>query len=332
MKQAFKFRYVHEIAGTFVLLTLVLAIAALVALGRAHHWFAERHEVFVGLPPEAPGGIRAGSEVQVLGTVIGEVERIQAMLVREQGERAIAVPVTAGAEGEPMMIAVLELHTDVAELVRSDSRATIKRKYWLTGDAIIDLSAGSGDPLLRSQVVVATLDEDLNTLLTLSIKGIRDSVTVALDRATTLLEEYTDLGRDLRDPDGELQRLLASLTDIAADLEAGHGTAGRLLKDPALVDSAEATVAEIDAAVLEVRAILADLREATQRLPDMTEIAATEMEDARGIVIQTQQTLREVESLAEAIKRHWLIRGYVDPDLPPARLPPEEIDLDGGRP
>ncbi|MHC5114882.1 MAG: MlaD family protein [Planctomycetota bacterium] len=322
----------HEIAGAFVLLTLALALAALVALARAHHWFAERHEVYVGLPAEAPGGIRRGSEVQVLGTVIGEVERIEAMRVREQDDRAIAVPTTAGGEGNPMMIAVLELHADVAALVRTDSRATIKRKFWITGDAIIDLAAGEGAPLMRHEVVIAKLDEDLNTLISVSIKEIRDQATTTLERATTLLEEYTELARDLRDPDGEVQVLLARLRNIAADLDAGKGTAGRILKDPALYDATEATVAQIDAAVVEVREILADLRVAVARLPKMTEIAEAEMEDARGIVLQTQETLREVESLAEAIKRHWLIRGYVDPDLPPTRLPPEEIDLDGGRP
>ncbi|MCP3903792.1 MAG: hypothetical protein GY715_09170 [Planctomycetes bacterium] len=330
MKQAFKFRYVHEIAGTFVLLTLALGVVALVALARAHHWFADRREVLVGLPIEAPGGIRRGSEVQVLGTVIGEVDRIEPMLVRVQDDATFALP--PGGAGDAMMIAVLDLRAEIADLVRADSAALIKRKFWITGDAIIDIVGGEGEILRSNEVIVANLDEDLNTLITFSIKEIREAVTTALERATTLLDEYTLLARDLRDPDGELQVLLASLKGITADLEAGRGTVGRLLQDPALVDSAEATIGEIDTAVVELRAILADLDAATERLPEITEIAATEMNDARGIVLQTQETLLEVESLMEAIKRHWLIRGYVDPDLPPTRLPPGEIDLDGGMP
>ena len=43
------------------------------------------------------------------------------------------------------------------------------------------------------------------------------------------------------------------------------------------------------------------------------------------IHIQAQATLREIQRLAEAAQRHWLIRGYVEDDAANTRIAPQEV-------
>ena len=50
MAPPFKFRYVNEIAGFFVLVVVLLFAAGIVLAGRAQGWFEKEHSVSFFLP------------------------------------------------------------------------------------------------------------------------------------------------------------------------------------------------------------------------------------------------------------------------------------------
>ncbi len=44
-----------------------------------------------------------------------------------------------------------------------------------------------------------------------------------------------------------------------------------------------------------------------------------------GLLLQTQTALHEIERLTLGLQRHWLVRGYVEAEKRPVRIPYEEI-------
>ena len=88
---------------------------------------------------------------------------------------------------------------------------------------------------------------------------------------------------------------------------------------------------QISDAMAEVRRILADVRQTTVQLPAMARTAGGEVQDASGLVLQTQSAIREAEKLIEGIQRHWLLRKYMEPvSAPSVRIPPQAVEAGGG--
>src|SRR4051812_31663583 len=76
MREPFKFRRVNEITGTFVLVVVAVLIAAVIWTGRSQRWFKSNVSFRIVLPEEGAAGIRQGSEVYFLGTLVGSVSDV----------------------------------------------------------------------------------------------------------------------------------------------------------------------------------------------------------------------------------------------------------------
>ena len=76
LEQRFKFRRVNEITGTFVLVVVAVLIAAVVWTGRSQRWFKSNVTLRIVLPEDGAAGIRQGSEVYFLGTLVGSVSDV----------------------------------------------------------------------------------------------------------------------------------------------------------------------------------------------------------------------------------------------------------------
>src|SRR5882672_3234243 len=74
--QRFKFRRVNEITGTFVLIIVAVLIATVVWMGRSQRWFRSNVTLRIALPEAGAAGIRQGSEVYFLGTLVGSVHDV----------------------------------------------------------------------------------------------------------------------------------------------------------------------------------------------------------------------------------------------------------------
>src|SRR5437868_6806640 len=109
-EQRFKFRRVHEITGTFVLIVVALLIAIIVWTGRSQRWFRSDVTLRIILPEAGAAGIRQGSEVYFLGTLVGSVH-----------------DVVVDATGR--MEARAGIRRDFFLFVRADSSAVVKRKF-----------------------------------------------------------------------------------------------------------------------------------------------------------------------------------------------------------
>lgn len=208
------------------------------------------------------------------------------------------------------MSTTLSIKGDFIRFVRADSRAVVKKKFGVAGDSFVEITQGRGAPLGEDFVMRASKDTELIEIAQEILKQIQDAVL-------PLLQEYTQLAADLRNPEGPLMKLLARLEEISSGLAQGEGSAGKFLRDPTAAQ-------EIERILAQVKAILADLKEVSTRLPPMAETVGREVDALPGTVAQSQETLREAERLIEGIQRHWLIRKNVPSATLPDIIPPIE--------
>jgi phospholipid/cholesterol/gamma-HCH transport system substrate-binding protein len=307
MEERFKFRRVHEITGTFVLVIIVALIAAVVWTGRSQRWFKSRVTLRIVLPETGAAGIRQGSEVYFLGTLVGSVSYV-------------VVDTTGRMEAEA------DIRRDFFRFVRADSSAVVKKKFGVAGDSFFEITRGQGHPLSENNASIVC-KEQVQSALESAIDDIHREAGLVLQKTSSGLDTWTQLGADLGKTRERLDQLAARLDGMAAGVEQGKGTVGRLLVDTTVADEttnllsqASQTMIQLQAVVTNLNAAVANVRDGTRSFPQITEAVANEARDLPGLVSQTQTSMRELERLIEAMQRNWLVRKYVNRTNPPASV------------
>jgi phospholipid/cholesterol/gamma-HCH transport system substrate-binding protein len=318
MKPRFKFRHVNEITGVFVILVVVVLIATIVWTARSQRWFRGTVTLRIVLPEAGAAGIRQGSEVYFLGTLVGTVSDV---IVASTGR----------------MEAQASIRSDFFRFMREDSSAIVKKKFGVAGDAYFEITRGQGQPLPKKDASI--ICNELPGTMETAIEDVRSAVlpvlekiSVGVDTWTTLGEKlsssadaWTRLGTNLGESRQHLDQLIGRLDGIVAGVEQGKGTAGKLLTDPALADDLKTILDKGNVSMDQLQGILKDVQLAGNNLSAVSEALAIEAKDLPGLVLQTQQTLHELERLIEGIERHWLIRKYIEQRHPNTRIPPSEV-------
>jgi phospholipid/cholesterol/gamma-HCH transport system substrate-binding protein len=318
MRQRFKFRHVNEITGIFVILVVMALIAAIVWMAYNQRWFRSTVPLRIVLPEAGAAGIRQGSEVYFLGTLVGTVSDV----VVDTGGR---------------MEAETSIRSDFFRFVRDDSSAVVKKKFGVAGDAYFDITRGQGQPLPKKDASIVC--KELPGSMETAIEEVRSAVlpvlrklSVGVDTWTTLGEKlsagadaWTRLGTDLGESRQHLDQLIARVDGLVAGVEQGKGTAGKLLTDPAVADDLKTILDKGNASMDQLRGILKDVQVAGTDLSAVSEALALEAKDLPGLVLQTQQTLHELERLIEGIEKVWPIRSHIEQRQPNTRIPPSEV-------
>jgi len=206
--------------------------------------------------------------------------------------------------------------------VREDSSAVVKRKFGMVGDAYFEITRGHGKTLPEKNASIVC-NEQLPSALEAAVEEVRREAVPALKKLSAGLDTWTVLGSNLITSADRLDRLIVRADSIAANLEEGKGSAGKLLNDPAAANALLTLLSNANHSTIELQVILtnlqqasANLRLASTNLPVITDVLREEAEGLPGLVLQTQTAMRELERLTAAIQRHWLLRQQ---DEPPAR-------------
>jgi len=317
-KQHFKFRHVNEITGTFVVFVVMAIIAGIVWTAYSQRWFRGTVTLRIVLPEAGAAGIRQGSEVYFLGTFVGTVSDV---VVASTGR----------------MEARAGIRSDFFRFMREDSSAVVKKKFGVAGDAYFEITRGKGPPLPKKDASI--ICRELPVTMEAAIEEVRSAVlpvleklSAGLDTWTTLGEKlsagadaWTTLGTNLGESRLRLDQLIARLDGIAAGVEQGQGTAGKLLTDPALAEDLKTLLDKGIASMDQIQAILKDVQVAGANLSSVSEALAGEAKDLPGLVLQAQQTMHELERLIEGIQRVWPIRSHIEQPQPNTRIPASEV-------
>ncbi len=342
MEKGERLRYVNELTGTFVVLSMLLTIAGIFFIASAQRWFMPSQQLLIMLPLEGAHGLREEADVHILGTVAGQVQEIS---INQNGR----------------MIAHLSLDPDFYQFVRQDSKAVIRHEVTLVSGMYLEITRGSGLKLPQGRpTLIATAEKDIKTVIT--------EILASVESATLpTLQEYTKLAAELRDPQGPVQTLLAKTNRIATTLEQGDGTLPTLLNDPTLVNELTSTMTNLNTSLDQLQTvlktaentglklgqaadnfdnhleslpkllndtqeILQDLQQTTNNLPDISNDLQQGVSSLPELLLQATRTMAEIERLTQGVQRHWLVRDYVEQHKPLMRIPIEQIDGEDRRP
>ena len=316
MEERFKFRHVHAITGTFVLVVLAITIAALVFAGRSQRWFIGNVTLRIVLPEEGAAGIRQGSEVYFLGTLMGTVSDVRVDPAGRMEARA-------------------NIRRDFFLFVRADSSAVVKKKFGVAGDSFFEISRGAGAPLPEDNASIVC-KEQVQSALEAAVEEIRREALLVLKKTSIGLDTWTALGTNLFRSGDRLEQLLARADSIAGNVQQGKGTMGKLLTDSSTADELKTLLVKASHSVHELQTTLKNLesassniQQATTNLPTISAAFSQEAKELPGLVLQTQTSMRELERLIEAMQRHWLLRKYVNQTNPlPLRPLPASAEPD----
>jgi phospholipid/cholesterol/gamma-HCH transport system substrate-binding protein len=302
--EQFKFRHVNEITGTFVLVVIMVLIAGIVWTGRSQRWFRSNVTLGIVLPATGAAGIRQGSEVYFLGTLVGSVSEVN-------------VDATGRMEAET------SIRRDFFRFVRADSSAVVKKKFGVAGDSFFEITRGQGAPLPAKDASIVC-NEQYQSELEAAVEEIRAEAVLVLKKTSAGLDTWTQLGAGLGETRQRLDQLTARLDNLAAGVQDGRGTAGKLMTDPGMADDvrnlvtrADQTMSGLQVVVTNLDVAVQNVRSGTTRLPEITDAVANEAKDLPGLVRQTQASMRELERLIEAMQRSWFVRKYVNHTDPP---------------
>lgn len=316
-----RLRHTDRWVGALVLLAIGVFLAIAFERSVISQWFAGGAKLTVLMPQEGGvAGLSAGSEAEVLGIRAGTVRQV------------IVAP-------EGRIRAELRIDDQVRNFIRTDSVATVRRRFGVAGPAYLDISRGEAAPLdwTDSHAVIEARVEQ-----------------AATETAGALLD---DLRRRVFPILDDLQRGTRAFADAAERLPKGEGTIGRLLTDPTLANEAEeaarranALLETLQAAGREVQALtaslssgtpqrgrapaqgslasvllradrtLAQIERATRSLPGTARNLRQGTEPLPGLMVQAQETARELELLAAQLRGNWLLGG--DGTVPSERLRP----------
>ena len=304
MEERFKFRHVNAITGTFVLVIVMVLIAAIVLTGRSQRWFRDNVTLRIVLPETGAAGIQQGSEVYFLGTLVGTVS-----------------DVIVDAAGR--MEALANIRRDFFRFVRADSSAVVKRKLFVWGDAYFEITRGQGQPLPEKNASIIC-NEHLPSAMEATLEEVRREAVPALKKLSAGLDTWTKLGTDLITTRERLDQLISRVDNMADDLQESKGTVGKLLTDPEVADELKALLVKANRSVDELQVTLNNLQKAGTHLQVISD-ALSEAKDLPELLLQTQQTLHEIESLVQGMQQHWLIRKYIEQPQPNPRIAPSEV-------
>ncbi len=195
MDTTFKFRFVNEITGAFVLLALILLAAGIFMAGRAQGLFEKKftlHVVFDSA--EGSFGLKKGSEIKILNTTAGAVERIE--------------PTAAGS-----MRADFVIKERFHGFVRADSHALVKKTLVITGDAYVEITVGDRQQALLPDgaMIACSKDTEIIEQASAMLEEIRAQTIPALHKLQLFLDELPPLAIQTQNTLRETQRLLRGL-------------------------------------------------------------------------------------------------------------------------
>lgn len=301
-KKPFKFRYVNEIVGSFVLFIVVLLILSVVLIGNAQEWFVPKHEVYIRFPTRGSAGLKKGADVEIMETQAGRLERI---IINEDGSMEGKILITG----------------NFVNYIRADSEAIIKKRFAVAGDSFIEITRGTNEVPTESKVYIpCRKDEDLTEMVQEIMQQVQDAVIPFVEKVEAILAAYEAVATNVNNPEGPIQQSLLSVQRIMADLEAGKGPAGMLLRDPDMTAQLRETVGSLQKLANDLVKIGEDVKSITATAN------TTAQEQLPRLTRETTETIEESRKLIEGLQRHWLLRGSMEKIATPERIAPDEFN------
>lgn len=343
-------RYASELVGSLVLVAVMLFIVALFVGGRVDEWLNPGLNIRVVMPSQGLFGLSQGASAEILGSKAGEVRRI----VIQPDERIYAL-VHINDDMTEFVRRDSEVTIRKRFGVAGDTFLEISRGHgqpldedYAVLEARIDRAATESPGELLAELkeraipVIEDASKTINALAALT-DGLRDPQG---HLQQTLANLNTVSGRIARG-EGAVGRLfvedavIRELETLVAGLSKTVGKMAPMLDDLRVTVKNVAVVSEAIGAQTEaipevsqrlgsvldsVDAVLDDLERSTPELPRITRSVADTADSLPVLLLQTQQTVAELELLIRQLRASWLVGGGSEaPTQPTRRISPLEV-------
>lgn len=278
-------RHSREAVGAFVIAAVVLFVVAASQAGRIQEWLRPGISVKVLMPPEGLYGLSTGAPVEILGTNAGEVREI----VIDPGQN---------------MHALVSLDRQVAPFLRRDSRAYIKRRFGVAGDAYLEITRGTGEALDLDYAVLEATGERIPTQTVEQLIGeVRSRLLPILDQAEDAIGAIAEVSKTVTAAQDDVTAFLGSLRSVAQRIERGEGTIGRLVTDATLVDDLEQVLLETRASMARLTPILDEMQGVARNAALMSERLGEQSAAIPEVTTRAVSALDSLDSVMRDIKR-----------------------------
>lgn len=271
-----RFARKDKIVGVFMIFVLGLMLASIVLVGRGKDWF-KTYVTYYTVFKETYG-LQEGASVKLYNAEIGKVRRI--VLVEDEVQ---------------IRLAILE---DYASRIKTDTVATVESPTFI-GSEFVAIKPGSpqAHPIPRGGTIPSEAKKSVGDILE------EYQVEETAKRLTLAIQDLSDIVEELRNPDGPLftamKRINASLADIqsvTADIRAGKGTVGELVKSDALIKKVYAELETLDS-------ILKRMDETAAKTPEMAESVRESLEKVNRILDNLEKGSEDVPAIVKSSKR-----------------------------
>jgi len=331
MQMFFRVKHFDRYVGILVVFAILMAVVALVFVGRGQKWFAKRSPYKVVFSKVQ--GLKTGTPVTISGMEVGNVKSLR---LNPQSKVELMIEVLQRYQGN----------------IRQDSQAAIAMA--LIGGKTIEITVGSPEkpPLPAGSTIPSLEPKDITDLLKeIDVKG-------SLKKIDDVLDNLKSITHKLDDPKGPLFRILGNLEFVSSQLKNGQGGVGAILQDPKMHREINAAIAqvrrslsnvdeitrnaaqvsqtlpplmgEVDRSVKEVPKLIEELKKALAELPPILEdvkrttahtpAIAENVKEITGnvrkaspqipeLMTTTQETTEDTDKLIQGLQKHWLLRG-----------------------
>jgi phospholipid/cholesterol/gamma-HCH transport system substrate-binding protein len=272
------YRYMSESVGAFFLLTLIIVGITLFQTGKMRHWLEASEPLRVRLPKEGLFGLAPGAAVEILGIQAGTVEDIEI--------------------GSDLQIhANIYIRGELARFVTLNSKAIIRKRFGIAGDAYLEITRGTGPPLdLEGGIIHASADKAATDTLVEVVEDIRKKIIPALEQSRRGFSAWADVGENLSSPDGNFSKFIASGQAITEQIENGEGVIGQLLTDKKLADELRQMLNDLRTDLARVGPIMDDTEIIFKDMKTVSDKFAESSKKLPPIIDQTGETLASLKS------------------------------------
>lgn len=280
-----RFRYTNEAVGLLFLVTLVLFAMAVMGSGRVRQLLDPGERLRVIMPADGLFGLSEGADVEILGTTAGKVMKIV-------------------IDPKQQIFAEVQIQEGMQNFIRRDSQAIIRKRYGVAGAAFLEITRGTGQPLdWDYAVITAAADRAPTETVADLIDEVHKRVLPVIDDTHAAIRSFAAVADDLKNPKGDLHKMLNNLNDIAGKIAGGEGTVGRLLAQKEMADNLERAIAEVTQVVELISPLLAKLTKTAGNVSALSARINEQAEDLPELSQSLQQVIASTQTVMADLSR-----------------------------
>lgn len=259
----------ERIVGTFMISVGALLLLTIFVIGKGKGWFEKYIPYYTVF--EESYNLQKGASVKLYNTEIGKVKKI-----------------TLTGDQVRVKLAILEEYTS---RLRTDTIATVESPTFI-GSEFVSIRTGNRTdaPLILPEGEIPSQEKKSlgDIMAEFKVEETAKMVVVAV-------QDLAEMARELRDPQGPVFRALENLNRILADLEAGEGTVGSLLKSRELMD-------RVDTRLDDVGRVLAHVEGAASRTPESVDLINRNLAQFEAVGRDVQVGVQDLNATLAALR------------------------------